>query len=178
MTYELETSMGQARVQSRRGHALKGARSGNEQGFTLLETVIAMVVMMTVGLGASSLFLYSISNNAAAGARAQALAVAQRQIEQLRSVPFSDPLLAATAAVSTTVDSGSVAANTDARGSSVQVVVTKTVVNQNNVTVNGVTQPSSKLITITVAPVVSNARWASAPVTIITERSTSSRGPY
>jgi type II secretory pathway pseudopilin PulG len=72
------------------------ARRG-EEGFTLLETVIAMIVMMTVGLGASALFLYSITNNSAAGARAQALAVAQQEMERLRSVPWDDPLLDVTA---------------------------------------------------------------------------------
>ena len=141
------------------GRTTKGgahARRG-EAGFTLLETVIAMVVMMTVGLGASALFLYSITNNSAAGARSQAVAIAQQQVEQLRSVGWNDPLLVATNA---------------------PVVTTRTVADQNNVTVNGVTRPTTKLIRVTVTPVVNNMPWAAASVTITTTRATALHGPY
>jgi Tfp pilus assembly protein PilV len=156
----------------------KRARRG-EAGFTLLETVIAMIVMMTVGLGASALFLYSITNNSAAGARSQAIAVAQQQVEQLRSVDWDDPLLAATAnPVVTNVTTGGGAGNgvADERH---RFVVTKTVTAQNPVpAAGGGNRMTTKLITITVAPVVNNAPWAAAAVTITTVRSTLQRGPY
>lgn len=161
--------------------ALRNASSRSprgEAGFTLLETVIAMVVMMTVGLGASALFLYSITNNSAAGARSQAMAIAQQQIEQLRSVAWDDPLLAVTAnPVTTTITSGGGAANgvVDSRYS---FVVSKTVAAQNNVTVSGVTRPTTKLITLTVTPRISNAPWAAGQVSVVTTRATTQRGPY
>lgn len=63
-------------------------------GFTLIETAIAMVVMMVVGLGATSLFLYSIHNNSGGSMRSDALAIAQQQAEELRSVGFNDEKLA------------------------------------------------------------------------------------
>lgn len=69
-------------------HAASGAR-----GFTLLETTIAMVVMMVVGLGATSLFLYAMRSNSGGEARSQALAVAQQRLEELRSLPYNAPAL-------------------------------------------------------------------------------------
>jgi Tfp pilus assembly protein PilV len=136
-----------------------------ERGFTLLETVIAMIVMMTVGLGASALFLYSITNNSAAAARAQSLAVAQQEMERLRSVAFDDPLLNPTgnAPVRTTVITGG-NAGADVTDSSYTFNVTKTIVAQNNST--------TKLITLAVTPVIRNAPWAAGAVTITTARAT------
>lgn len=159
---------------------LKRARAArrSEAGFTLLETVIAMIVMMVVGLGASSLFLYSITNNSAAASRTQALAIAQQQVEQLRSVAWDDPLLNATVnPVTTTIMSGG-GAGAGVVDSQYRFTISKTVTAQNNVTVNGNTRPTSKLITITVTPVTNNATWSAGAVTITTTRSTLQRGPY
>jgi type II secretory pathway pseudopilin PulG len=72
---------------------MKG-HSTNARGFTLIETTIAMVVMMVVGLGATSLFLYSIRNNSGGDNRSQALAIAQQRLEELREVAYNDPELA------------------------------------------------------------------------------------
>jgi len=63
---------------------------GSEQGFTLLETTIAMVIMMIVGLGAASLFLFSATNNQGARDRQLSMAVAQQQLERLRSTTFAN----------------------------------------------------------------------------------------
>ena len=68
--------------------SLKNARRG-EAGFTLMETTIALVLLMIVGLGAASLFAYSIYNNSAGSDRATALAVAQQAMEQLRNTDFN-----------------------------------------------------------------------------------------
>lgn len=72
------------------GLALRQSRRTKEQGFTLIETSIALVVMMIVGLGAASLFVYAMGNNSRGSDRAQSLAVAQEQMEQLRKVPFAN----------------------------------------------------------------------------------------
>jgi Tfp pilus assembly protein PilV len=61
----------------------------NEAGFTLMETTIALVLLLIVGLGAASLFSYSIYNNSAGSDRATALAVAQQAMEQLRNADFN-----------------------------------------------------------------------------------------
>ncbi|MCA1641188.1 MAG: prepilin-type N-terminal cleavage/methylation domain-containing protein [Acidobacteria bacterium] len=155
----------------KRGHENPRRARRGEAGFTLLETVIAMIVMMTVGLGASALFLYSMTNNSAAGARAQALAVAQKQMERLRSVPWDDPLLNLTAGVNSQSSSGGY-----------QFTVTKSVATEPQFDVisdpaTGATRPTVKRITITVTPILSNAQWAAGGVAITTTRATAQRGP-
>lgn len=72
---------------------MKG-HSKHAGGFTLIETTIAMVVMMVVGLGATSLFLYAIRNNSGGEGRSQALAIAQQRLEVLREANYDDPQLA------------------------------------------------------------------------------------
>jgi type II secretory pathway pseudopilin PulG len=81
---------------------MKG-HSTNAGGFTLIETTIAMVVMMVVGLGATSLFLYAIRNNSGGEDRSQALAIAQQRLETLREAGYDDPELALGQTTSTVV---------------------------------------------------------------------------
>lgn len=63
--------------------------SEGERGFTLIETTIALVVMMIVMLAAASLFAYAVYHNSTGVDRAQTLAVAQESMEILRSASFS-----------------------------------------------------------------------------------------
>lgn len=72
---------------SARPHTRERSRR-QEGGFTLMETTIALVLLLVVGLGAASLFSYSIYNNSAGSDRATALAVAQQAMEQLRTADF------------------------------------------------------------------------------------------
>src|SRR3954452_24208045 len=71
----------------------KNKTANGESGFTLIETSIAMVVMMVAALACSSLFVFSIQNNAGGSERALSMAVAQQQLEQLRSVEYKDSTL-------------------------------------------------------------------------------------
>lgn len=71
------------------GLALRPVRN-NEEGFTLIETSIALVVMMIVGLGAASLFSFAMSNNLRGSDRMLSMAVAQDQMEQLRKTSFTN----------------------------------------------------------------------------------------
>jgi len=65
-------------------------RSGSTQrGFTLLEAAIAMVVLMIIGLGVASLFTYAIQANGRADDRELAMAIAQKRMEWLRTIPFT-----------------------------------------------------------------------------------------
>src|SRR5207302_2192034 len=70
----------------------EGKREGNSnaRGFTLLETSIALVVMMVVTLGTASLFVYAINYNDGSNDQALALAIAQQRMERLRRTPFDD----------------------------------------------------------------------------------------
>lgn len=60
-----------------------------EAGFTLVETSIALVVMMIAALGAASLFSFSINYNTGASDRLVGLALAQQQVESIRGAQFN-----------------------------------------------------------------------------------------
>jgi Tfp pilus assembly protein PilV len=79
--------------------------ASDQQGFTLIETAVAMVIMMIAVLGAASLFTFAIKYNSKANDRDLSTAVAQQSLEQLRNVPFTDASLAATTGRSSTVTS-------------------------------------------------------------------------
>jgi Tfp pilus assembly protein PilV len=132
-----------------------------EHGFTILETAIAMVIMMVAVLASASLFAYSIQNNSGANDRELAMAVAQQQMEQLRNVSFTDSSLTATATAGVTT--------TITRAGRQYTVVT-TITNSN--TVNG--QPTMKTIRIQVTPTGS----ALGSVSLLTQRATLLDGPY
>src|SRR2546423_5134557 len=61
----------------------------NESGFTLIETVIALVILMVAVLGVFGAFTYSIRWNSGNSNRSQALSVLQREVESLRSAKFT-----------------------------------------------------------------------------------------
>lgn len=63
--------------------------AATEDGFTLLETTIALVVMMIAALGAASLFSFSINYNSGASDRAVCLALGQEKLEKIRSAQFN-----------------------------------------------------------------------------------------
>ncbi len=70
----------------------QGARykaSSDQRGFTLLEAAFAMVMLMVIGLGIASLFTYAIQANGRADDRELAMAIAQKRMEWLRTIPFN-----------------------------------------------------------------------------------------
>ncbi len=58
-------------------------------GFTLLETIVAMLIMTISLLGALQAINYSVLYNAGNASRAQALALLQREVELLRAAKFT-----------------------------------------------------------------------------------------
>lgn len=60
-----------------------------QRGFTILEAAIALVVLMIIGLGIASLFTYAIQANSRADDRELAMAIAQKRMEWLRTIPFT-----------------------------------------------------------------------------------------
>ena len=62
--------------------------SKGEEGFSLIEVVIALVIIMIALLGVFYAFTYAITYNAGNNTRAQALSVLQQEIELMRSVKF------------------------------------------------------------------------------------------
>jgi prepilin-type N-terminal cleavage/methylation domain-containing protein len=136
----------------------------SERGFTLIETSIAMVIMMVAGLGVVSLFIYSIGYNSGGSDRAVAIGIAQQHVEQLRSVSFTDSILnvsSATVLMPDTISNGRT------------YKVTRTVTGSNNDT-NG--NPTLKTITIRVDP--TGAGWAGFPVILRTMRSATTKGTH
>lgn len=141
----------------------KALRANDERGFTLIETSIALVVMMIVGLGAAMLFAYAIDYNSGAQDRALAMTIAQQSMERLRNAPFSDASIAATSASGTT---------TTVTNAGRSYSVTTTIVDSPS------TSPTLKTITIAVTPQAAGASWVRTPVTIMAQRSLPSIGPY
>lgn len=139
---------------------LRGVSARGERGFTLVETAIAMVVLMVAGLAATSLFVYSIKYNAGANDRAVAQSLAQKQMESLRKTAF-----ASIAASTQTVTSAG-------RNFTVAVAVC----NDGSAACGG--SAAVKKLTVTVTPANAGAKWALNSVTLITLRSSTSTGTY
>jgi Tfp pilus assembly protein PilV len=141
----------------------KSKTTKSQAGFTLIETSISMVVMMVGALAVSSLFMFSTQNNVGGGERALAMAVAQQQLEQIRSVSFEDATLTVGTVTSTVRNGG--------RNYTVQRVVA----NETNADSSA---KQLKKITITVTPGAAGANWLRTPVTLVTLRSTLAPGSY
>jgi Tfp pilus assembly protein PilV len=137
-----------------------------ERGFTLVETTIALVIMMIVMLGSASLFAFSIFNNTSGSDRTQTIAVAQQTLETLRNAQFSsagtDSSLIAGPPVTQNVTRGGL------NGSGARpYTIVSTVVD---------TTPTLKTITVVVTPIGAGPAWATgqaASVTITTQRAKS-----
>lgn len=72
--------------QLERSATTKGRSS--DRGFTLMEVSVSLVIMMVAGLGAASLFAYATNYNSGADDREMAMAIAQKRMEWLRTIPF------------------------------------------------------------------------------------------
>lgn len=154
----------------RKQRAAAGGGASVERGFTLIETVIALVIMMITGFGAISLFLFSINFNAGASDRARAFAVAQQQMETLRSTTYAN--LTATTAnpapTQVTVGSNQATGGADQRTFNVQTIITDGLI------VGGTAR--RKTITVMVAP-PGAGRFSAGAVTLVTQRASSTDGP-
>jgi len=154
-------------------------RSG-ERGFTLLETAISLVIMMIITLGVASLFVYATKANMGADDREIAMAIAQKRMEWLRSIPFTtqtrsvtyaypDGGLAATAStgVSETVTSAG-------RGYVITTIIQDTAFVPAGDPDAGAT--IAKSIKLSVSPAISNTVFDK--VTLYTVRTTQVTGVY
>ena len=138
-------------------------KNKTQRGFTLVETSIAMVVMMVGALGVASLFVFSTRNNIGGSERALAMAVAQQQLEQIRSVSYNDTSLNVGTATSTV------------RSAERNYTVQRTVAQDTN---NDGSAKELKRITITVTPQTGGPNWLSIPVVLVSLRSTLATGAY
>ena len=133
----------------------------NSQGFSLLETAIALVIMMVVTLGTAQLFVYATKYNAGASDRAACLAIAQQKMERLRWTDFGDSdLLAGTT-------------NENVTYANHQYTMTTTVCDTSGCGGDS----TRKVITIQVVP-QGQSGWMSTPITLMVQRATPIIGPY
>ena len=140
----------------------KHKSTNGERGFTLIETTIASLVMLVGALACSSLFVFSVQNNIGGSERALAMAVAQQQLEQIRSVKYTD----------STLNSGTITSTV--RNGERNYTVQRAVVSETN---SDGTAKNLKRITITVTP-QSGQTWMRTSVVLVTFRSTLNSGGY
>jgi|SRR5262245_201960 len=133
----------------------------NSQGFSLLETAIALVIMMVVTLGTAQLYVYATKYNAGAFDRAACLALAQQKMERLRWSDFGESLLLA----GTT--------NENVTYANHQYTLTTTICDTSGCGGDA----TRKVITIQVVP-QNQIGWMNTPVTLTGQRATPIIGPY
>ena len=141
----------------------KNETPNSQSGFSLIETTIALLVMMVGALACTSLFVFSLQNNVGGSERALAMAVAQQQLEQIRSVTYEDATLTAGTITSTV------------RNGERNYTVERTVADETN---SDGSSKELKRITITVTPQTAGADWMRSPVVLVSERSTLATGSY
>jgi prepilin-type N-terminal cleavage/methylation domain-containing protein len=141
-------------------------RERGERGFTLIETSIALVIMLIVLLGSASLFAFSIFNNTSGSDRAQTLAVAQQTLETLRNAQFSSAATDSALYPATITQTNVMRGGLNGSGARPYTIVVKVVD----------TTPMIKTITVTVTPTGAGPAWARgkiASVSITTQRAKS-----
>jgi Tfp pilus assembly protein PilV len=160
----------------------------SESGFTMIETVIALVIMMIIGLGTASLFFFAASNNIGANDRELAMAVAQKRMEWLRSIPLNETnrtlayaypnggLEATPAAVVETTTSGG-------RTYEVTTTIADVDTDQENTATSNAIPATTKTITVQVKPLGAGPGWSQAnsvfgSVRLTTQRTLMRVGPH
>ncbi len=132
-------------------------------GFTLIETCLAMVMLMIVVCGVLPLGFYALKYNSAAAIRAGAVMAAQRKLEQLRAGSFTSCISS-----SEVVTVGP----TDSPTYTIDVIVTDVTATLKDITITVTPQGRS-----TSGGVYSgNEGWMRGQVVVYTKRTTSSTG--
>lgn len=73
-----------------------GHRLRSENGFTLIEVLMALLILAIVALGVAGMFSHAMVVNASGYEYAQLASQARFVLEELRARPFTDPTLDAT----------------------------------------------------------------------------------
>lgn len=136
------------------------AGGGRQRGFTLIETSIALTVLLVAGLSAAQLYTYAITYNTGANDRALAQTVAQDQMEQLRKTSF-DQIASSTQTVTTA-------------GRPFKVVTT--VCNDGSAACGRST--AVKMVTLSVTPQAAGPSWARSSVVLVSFYGAPRSGDY
>jgi type II secretory pathway pseudopilin PulG len=134
----------------------------NKKGFSLIECVIALLLVMVMGLAITSVFFFSSRNSANARKRIGALRLAQQRIEDVRTKNFSN------LTAGTTTEYGVVF---EQQKYNVELKIT----DSDLVTTTTAPGPETKLITYTVTPI--NNSLIGEAVTLTTVRAATRPGP-
>lgn len=76
-------------LSTQHNHRDQMKRNLGNAGFSLIEVVIALLIIMIGLLGVATVFTFAITQNAGNKSRSQALAVLQQEAEQIRSGKFN-----------------------------------------------------------------------------------------
>ena len=133
------------------------------RGFTLIETCIAMVMLMIVVCGVLPLGVYALKYNSAAAIRAGAVTAAQRKLEQLRAGSFTACTSSSEVMTISTADSQTY---------TVDVTVTDVTTTLKNIQITVTPQGRSTSGGV----YAGNEGWMRGQVVIYTKRTTSSAG--
>ena len=148
-------------------------RCSGEQGFTLIETSIALVVMMVVGLGAASLFFFAVNYNTGSSDRQLAMGVAQQRMEWLRNITFDSTTRVKAYTSGGLADTGAGGVTQTFTNGGRNYTVVTTIVDLDKDPANN---PTLKQITIRVTPQGGGTSLGS--VTLTTVRATVVKGTY
>ena len=137
----------------------------NELGFSLLEALVAIVIMLVVLLGVFSVFTYAIIYNTGNNTRSQARSVLQREVELIRNYKFTPTV------TDSEMTGGEKAAKyvNAADGTNYKVVV-KVDDDPSTAAIDTVSTSSLKEITIIVSPTNKVADWQTAASTQVMMR--------
>jgi len=135
-------------------------RKSAENGFSLIEVIIALVIFLVAILGVFAAFTYAVRYNSGNSNRSQALAVLQQQVELLRSAKFTPTIYNESSLTGGTKTPVTVTAS---NGFSYRV---ETIVDNDPVTpgVQSTNDSTTTLkeITVTVIPQAINGGWETA----------------
>lgn len=138
----------------------------DERGFTLVETSIALVLMMIVFIGIAPLLVYATRYNSAAAIRAGALAIAQTKLEQVRAASFNS-------CTSSTETLSVGDPDTGLQTYTVQMIVTNTTSTLKDITL--IVTPQAR--STTGGQYAGSYGWMYGQVTIYTKRTSITSGP-
>lgn len=140
-----------------------------EAGFSLVEVVCALVVLLIALLGVFVTFTYSINYNAGNSSRSQALAVLQQEIEQIRSKKFTPDYTDPDLYGGVKADKPYTALN--GNKFTIAVKIDNDPLTANVIDANESVRPTLKQITVTVTLSNPTPGWqTSVPATVILQR--------
>jgi len=152
----------------------------NDDGFTLVEVIIALVILMISVMGIFAVFAFATVYNTGNSMRSQALSTLQKEVEMIRSAKFT-PTITDNYTPGTPDDGrrdlrgGTKAARTETAVNGTTYTV-QTIVDNDPFTTGvqndtDVPNPRLKEITLTVTPQSNNSGWVVAnPVRVVFRR--------